>query len=97
MADPLVRQGCTLYDTLVDVDRCGIIIVADLMLLYRYGKIIDEIGLDFVITYTIKPNIYGDLTCNRGNAPYAVNVTGLGETPREKRVRMEMAGRKYME
>jgi len=33
---------------------------------------------DLVITYTIKPNIYGDVACSLLKVPYAVNITGLG-------------------
>ena len=76
MVDPLVRQGCILYDT--PVDRRGINPISDLKLLHRYDKMIDEICPDLVITYTIKPNIYGGMACCRRNIPYVVNITGLG-------------------
>lgn len=33
---------------------------------------------DLVLTYTIKPNIYGGLACRMAHIPYAVNITGLG-------------------
>ena len=33
---------------------------------------------DLVLTYTIKPNIYGGLACRALHIPYAVNITGLG-------------------
>lgn len=33
---------------------------------------------DLVITYTIKPNIYGGVVCSLLKVPYAVNITGLG-------------------
>ena len=33
---------------------------------------------DLVITYTIKPNIYGGMVCRFLKIPYAVNITGLG-------------------
>ena len=31
-----------------------------------------------VITYTIKPNVYGGCACRFMKIPYAVNITGLG-------------------
>jgi galacturonosyltransferase len=31
-----------------------------------------------VITYTIKPNVYGGFACRRLGIPYAANITGLG-------------------
>lgn len=82
MVDPLIRQGCILYDT--PVDRRGINPVTDLKLLIRYSKIIDEIKPDLVITYTIKPNIYGGMVCSSRNIPYAVNITGLGAAFQKK-------------
>ena len=33
---------------------------------------------DMVITYTIKPNLYGGAICKLLKVPYAVNITGLG-------------------
>lgn len=93
MVDPLIRQGCILYDT--SVDRRGINPVTDLKLLRRYGKIIDEIRPDLVITYTIKPNIYGGLACSRRKVPYAVNVTGLGAAFQKKGILQQMVTMMY--
>lgn len=88
MADPLVRQGCVLYDT--PVDRRGINPISDLKLLHRYDKMINKIKPDLVITYTIKPNIYGGMICCRRNIPYAVNITGLGAAFQKKGALQEM-------
>ena len=33
---------------------------------------------NIVLTYTIKPNVYGGAACAALNVPYIVNVTGLG-------------------
>ena len=33
---------------------------------------------DLVLTYTIKPNIYGGMVCRMLKVPYVVNITGLG-------------------
>lgn len=43
-----------------------------------YGKLIKKVRPDIVITYTIKPNIYGGIMCRFFRVPYAVNITGLG-------------------
>ena len=88
MVDPLVQKGCILYDT--PIDRRGINPFSDLKLLRSYGKMIDEIKPDLVITYTIKPNIYGGMACSRRNIPYAVNVTGLGAAFQKKGALQEM-------
>lgn len=50
----------------------------DLGLLCRYWKLLRQEKPDLVITYTIKPNIYGGLVSRILRIPYAVNITGLG-------------------
>ena len=44
----------------------------------RYFNILGKIKPDLVITYTIKPNIYGGIAARFKRIPYAVNITGLG-------------------
>lgn len=73
---PLEEMGCRFVDT--PVDRRGINPVTDLKLLLQYRKILREEKPDLVITYTIKPNIYGGIACQMAKVPYAVNITGLG-------------------
>ncbi len=76
LVDPLIRQGCVFLDT--PVDRRGINPLTDLQLIRHYRKIMREVRPELVITYTIKPNIYGGMVCRRMGIPYAANVTGLG-------------------
>lgn len=72
----LVAMGCKFIDT--NLDRRGINPVRDLRLLKSYYRIIKRLQPDFVITYTIKPNVYGGWLCRRKKIPYAANITGLG-------------------
>ena len=74
--DNLRELGCTLHET--DVDRRGINPKTDLKLFARYRKLLREVNPDLVITYTIKPNIYGGMACRLAGIPYAANITGLG-------------------
>ena len=74
--DEIVSLGCRIIPT--DIDRRGINPVTDLKLLMRYRKMLRTEKPNLVITYTIKPNIYGGLACRMGKVPYAVNITGLG-------------------
>lgn len=60
------------------VDRRGTNPLTDIKLLYSYVKIIKNIKPDIVLTYTIKPNVYGGLACRITKTPYLPNVTGLG-------------------
>lgn len=76
MVRPLVEMGCHFLDT--PVDRRGMNPLRDLKLYREYRRIIKSVQPDLVITYTIKPNIYGGYACRRKNVPYAVNITGLG-------------------
>lgn len=60
------------------IDRRGTKIIADIHLLLNYIKIIRKEIPDLIITYTVKPNIYGGLAAQFLKIPYAANITGLG-------------------
>lgn len=72
----LESLGCTFINT--PVSRRGTNPLTDLNLLMEYTKIMKKIKPDIVLTYTIKPNIYGGLACRLANIPYLPNITGLG-------------------
>ena len=76
LVDPLTEAGCRFLDT--PIDRRGLNPVTDLKLLRKYKKMLKAERPDLVITYTIKPNIYGAMACKSRKIPYAVNITGLG-------------------
>lgn len=76
LVEPLKEMGCVFLDT--PVDRRGLNPVTDVKLLMQYRKILRKEKPDLVITYTIKPNVYGGLVCRMTGVPYAVNITGLG-------------------
>lgn len=60
------------------IDRRGMNPARDAKLLGQYRAILKRLHPDLVLTYTIKPNIYGGLACRALHIPYAVNITGLG-------------------
>lgn len=72
----LEEEGCILHHT--NLDRRGINPVKDLGLIFAYIKLIRRIDPGVVLTYTIKPNIYGGLCCRILKIPYLTNITGLG-------------------
>lgn len=75
--------GCRIIP-IIHLARRGTNPIKDIVLLKEYCKIIDKERPDVVLTYTIKPNVYGGMVCARLNVPYIVNITGLGtavETP----------------
>lgn len=52
--------------------------VKDLKLFLTYQKLLKKYQPGVVLTYTIKPNLYGGLACRLKGVPYLCNVTGLG-------------------
>ncbi|MFB9861022.1 glycosyltransferase family 4 protein [Salinicoccus siamensis] len=78
----LRNMGCHCIN--LPLDRRGTNPIKDLKLLIEYFKIIKNIGPDVVITYTVKPNIYGGLACRMLNTPHLPNITGLGSAVEKK-------------
>ena len=74
--EDLTALGCRCIETAVD--RRGINPAIDLKLLRTYQKLLSRERPDLVITYSIKPNIYGGLACRMAGVPYCANVQGLG-------------------
>lgn len=70
------KIGCHFIDT--PIDRRGINPKKDFRLFKAYKKMMKDINPDLVITYTIKPNIYGGISARQTRKVYAVNITGLG-------------------
>ncbi len=63
-----------------EINRRGVNPVQDMALYRTYRKLIKSEKPDIVITYTIKPNIYGGFACRRLKVPYIATITGLGST-----------------
>ncbi len=74
--EELKNMGCQYVET--NLSRHGKNPIDDLKLLRHYKRIIKEIKPDSVLTYTIKPNIYGAMACKSCNIPCISNITGLG-------------------
>ena len=76
LQDELKSLGARLID--VDTNRHGKNPFSDLSLLMRYKKIFRIEKPSVVLTYNIKPNIYGGIACRCYRIPYIPNITGLG-------------------
>ena len=74
--EPLKQLGCEFVS--LEFNRRGMNPVADLGQIKRYITLLKEIKPDVVLTYTIKPNIYGGMACQMTKVPYLANITGLG-------------------
>lgn len=75
-ADRLRGLGCNLVE--VYINRRSKNPFSDLQLLLNYKRNIQYIKPDVVLTYTIKPNVYGGIACQLTKTPYITNITGLG-------------------
>lgn len=62
-----------------NLERKGMNPLKDIALLKEYIFIIRHTKPSVVLTYTIKPNIYGGMASSFCKVPYIVNITGLGE------------------
>ena len=68
--------GCRCVET--KLERRGKNLLQEAALFERYRKLLQREKPDLVITYSIKPNIYAGLLCQRMKIPYCCNVQGLG-------------------
>lgn len=72
----LKEMGCKFVDT--PINRRNTNPVEDLKVFLNYIKVLKEVKPDVVLTYTVKPNVYGGIACRIKKIPYICNVTGLG-------------------
>ena len=74
--DVFVGLGCRVVET--PVDRFGTNPWRELTTLIRTVTIVRRTAPDVVLTYTVKPNIYGGMAAQVCRVPYIATVTGLG-------------------
>ena len=72
----LEEIGTRLIET--RIERRGMNPFQDLSLIMTYASILKREDPDLIITYTIKPNIYGGAICRVLGKEYVANITGLG-------------------
>lgn len=90
---PLEESGCQFVHT--SMDRRGTHFRKDFGLFCSLWKLIRARNPDLVLTYTIKPNIYGGMVCRLLGTPYAVNITGLGTAFQKAGVLQTLVTRLY--
>ena len=73
---PFEEIGCQIIET--PLDRRGLTPKQDFKLWCKYKQIIREIRPDIVLTFTIKPNIYGIRAAVKYGVPGIPTMTGLG-------------------
>ncbi|MCL2051084.1 MAG: glycosyltransferase family 4 protein [Lachnospiraceae bacterium] len=83
-AKELRELGCELVIT--PINRRGMNPLEDLKLVREYRRTLKKTKPDLVLTFTIKPNVYGGYACRKLRIPYLSVVTGLGSTFRGKKL-----------
>lgn len=68
--------GCQLINTVFN--RKGQNPLKDFSLMLFYNRVMRLVRPDVVLSYTIKPNIYGGMACRLRHVPQIANITGLG-------------------
>lgn len=74
----LEAMGCRFRD--LPMSGSGVNPVSDLLMMYRLGKILKKEKIEVLLTYTIKPNVYGSMAARMLKIPIICNVSGLGTT-----------------
>lgn len=73
---PLSDEGVRIIHT--DINRRGVNPKEDYKLYREYKNLIKTEKPDVILTYTIKPNIYGGYAARKLRVPYISTITGLG-------------------
>ena len=60
------------------LDRHGTNPFKEMQLFMFYKRVMRDVNPNIVLTYTIKPNVYGGMVCASLDIPYIANITGLG-------------------
>jgi glycosyltransferase involved in cell wall biosynthesis len=72
----LESLGVKCYD--ININQKGTNPVADILLFIRYIRLFYVIRPHLILSYTIKPNIYGNFAANVLGIPVVNNISGLG-------------------
>ena len=83
------NKGCKFID--VQMERHGLNPFKDIKVIIKYLKIMKKIKPDFVLTYTIKPNIYGGIASRILKVSQIANITGLGTALENKGLLQKIA------
>ncbi|MHB1461977.1 MAG: glycosyltransferase family 4 protein [Armatimonadota bacterium] len=72
----IVNAGCTYIPC--PVNRRSTNPIGDILLIMRYLVLIRMVKPDIILTYTVKPNIYGSIAARMCSVPSISTVTGTG-------------------
>jgi hypothetical protein len=69
-------MGCKYID--LPMERKGINPIKDIMLINNIKKVLKKQSPEILLTFTIKPNLYGGYASSKLGIPQIANITGLG-------------------
>ena len=75
-AEVFEKMGCKIIET--PITQYGMNPIKEYKLIKIYKHILKELSPDVVLTYTIKPALYGGIACAAKNVPYISTITGMG-------------------
>lgn len=70
------KLGCRILDT--PITQYGMNPIREMKLIKEYNEMIRENFPDIILTYTIKPALYGGIAAASTGIPYISTITGLG-------------------
>lgn len=76
--EKLNNMGCEHVS--IPYERRSINPIKELKLFVAYRRLLLSVKPDAVMSYTIKPNLYGAYLCGKYRIPCLINITGLGST-----------------
>lgn len=82
ISSKFTQLGCIFIP--VPISRRGTNPFHDFLLFHTFLRHLKQILPAVVLTYTIKPNVYGGLACKLLHIPYITNITGLGTAVENK-------------
>lgn len=75
-AEVFEKMGCKIIET--PITQYGMNPIKEYKLIKIYKRILKELSPDIVVTFTIKPALYGGIACAAEKVPYISAITGLG-------------------
>ncbi len=68
----LRKLGCKYIN--INIENSGVSPINDLYLIFQYLKVFYKVKPDVVLSYTVKPNIYGSIAANIYSIPIINNI-----------------------
>lgn len=91
--EKIEKLGCSVSP--ISIDRRGMNPIKDFHTMIEIYHLTKKLSPDIVLTYTIKPNIYGGIISRILKLKYIVNITGLGSSFQRKGIFNQLIQKLY--